>query len=69
MHLDIEKNPSRVIKHQTRDIKIATSRELLLQQKTLPQNPEELKSKGEKKPFVMKKKGACYSFSQIILSL
>lgn len=47
---------------------MATSRELLLQQKTLPQNPEELKSKGEKKPFVMKK-GGCYSFSQIILSL
>jgi len=47
MHLDIEKNPSRVIKHQNKDIKIASSKELLPQQKRPPQNPEELKSRRE----------------------
>lgn len=69
MRLDIEKNPSRAIKHQNKDIKIASSRELLPQQKTLPPNPEELKSEREKKPFVRKKKGDYYSLHKLLLFL
>lgn len=69
MHLEIENNPSRVITHQYKDIKIASSRELLPQQKKLPQNPEELKSKREKKPFIRKKKGLCYYFHKLFFFL
>lgn len=51
MHLDTEKNPSRVINQQNKNTKIARSRQLLPQQNTLPQNTEELKSKKEKTFF------------------
>lgn len=68
MHLDIEKKTSRGIKHQNNDTKIANSRELLPQQKTLSQNTEELQSTGKKKPFVRKKKELAALFHKLLFS-
>lgn len=66
MHLNIEKKKSRIIKHQNNCIKIASSRELLPQQKTLSQNTEELQSTGKKKPFVRKKKELANVFYKLL---
>lgn len=60
------KRTSRVIKHQNNDVKIASSREFLSQQKTLSQNTEKLQSTGKKKPFVRKKKELATLFHKLL---
>lgn len=60
-----EKKKSRFIKHENNYIKIAASRELLSQQKTLSQNTEELQSTEKKKPFTRKMKELATFFHKL----